>query len=98
MRRHNSFAKRSFTFESLEDRSTPTALGLPVLPSEGLAGIAIAASHNGDSQAVVHSPIFNGGTINPPVSLPAASGKGIETAASHNGDSQAVVHSPVFQV
>jgi hypothetical protein len=101
MSRHNSFANRSFTFESLEDRSTPTPL-VPVLPSAGLAGIAIATSHNGSSQAAVHSPIFNGGTINPTAasaaSLPSAASQGIATATSHNGSSQAGVHSPIFKV
>src|SRR5262245_9779293 len=99
MRRHDAHTKRFCRFESLEDRMTPTPLA-PVLPSGGVAGTAIAASHNGNSQAIVRSPIFNGGTINPTaasaVSLPSAAGKGIDTATNHNGNSQASVHSPVF--
>jgi hypothetical protein len=96
MHRHNSLAKRPIRFESLEDRFTPT----PVLPTQGLAGTAIAASHNGGSQAVVHSPVFNGGTIHPTAtaaaSMPSTAGQGITTAASHNANSQAGAHSPIF--
>jgi hypothetical protein len=86
--------------EALEDRNTPAPLGVPTLPPAGLAGVAVAESHNSSSQAAAHSPVFRGPTgpsAAAVVTLPPGGQAGVANAASHNASSQASAHSPVFQ-
>ena len=96
--------------EALEDRTSPTVLGLGSLPAAAQAGLANAATHNASSQAPNHSPVFEAPTtVTPPApttgatpalanfTLPPASGDGITTAAGH-ASSQALNLSPVFQL
>lgn len=87
MARHPLRAFRP-NFERLEDRTTPASL-----PPQAGAGIAIAAAANADSQAAVHSPIFQP-AVTAAVSLPGASGTGVATAAG-NVNSHAGA-SPIF--
>jgi hypothetical protein len=89
--------------EVLEDRTTPTVLGLGSLPSAAQAGLAIAASANVSSQAPNHSPVFEAPTTTGATpalanfTLPPPSATGIGTAAG-NASSQALNLSPVFQL
>jgi hypothetical protein len=89
----------SLQVECLENRTTPAPLGLSQFPAAGAAGIAMAASYNGSSQAGSHSPMFQASSAAAQAAsptLPAAAGTGIGMAAGHNGSSQAGSHSPVF--
>lgn len=89
--------------EVLEDRTTPTVLGLGGLPSAAQAGLAIAAAANAASQAPNHSPVFEAPTATGAtpalanLTLPTASQAGLSTAASASAASQAPNHSPVFE-
>jgi hypothetical protein len=89
--------------EVLEDRTTPSSLGLSNLPSAAQAGLAIAAGYNASSQAPDHSPAFQAPTTGATAalasfSLPSTSADGIATAADHNASSQAGIYSNVFQL
>jgi hypothetical protein len=98
-RSRNQFRAR---VEVLEDRMTPTVLGLGSLPTAAQAGLAIAAAANAASQAPNHSPVFEAPTTGATpalanLTLPPASQPGLAIAAAANAASQAPNHSPVFE-
>ena len=96
-RSRNSFRAR---VEVLEDRTTPTVLGLGSLPSAAQAGLAIAAAANAASQAPNHSPVFEAPTTTgatpalASLTLPPSSQAELTIAAAANASSQAPNHSP----